>query len=212
MKYSFHQKIYYWLKKVNFILIILLGIYGLYFITIGLLPEINLLIVKANDSTQGYVYKSYAASQQNISQENLKIPPIQNQLIIPKIYVNAIIWEGETEETLNSGIWRRPQSKTPDELGNMVLTGHRFQYTYGPNTFYHLDKLSVGDSFFIFWEGAEYNYRITEIKEVEPSEIYIESDTQDNRVTLYTCTPLYSAEKRLVVIGILQDKHEIIQQ
>lgn len=124
-----------------------------------------------------------------------------NRLFIPQINVDAEIIEGEDIDVLRSkeGVWHDPTTGDPELGGNMVLAGHRFQYL-PPNThtFYHLDKLKISELIKVYWQGKEYVYEISKIFEVLPEEVWIKSETP-NELTLYTCTPLFTSEKRLVV-------------
>lgn len=153
--------------------------------------------------TKGYKYASITVLQNldelKIKPENLKPIPKDNTLVIPKIGVDTTIYEGESEKTLNKGIWRRPHTSTPEKGGNTVLAAHRYMYTSGPHTFFHLDKMTVGDKIMVFWEGKEYAYEIFQVEEVLPSAIEIEDNTKEPILTLFTCAPLYSNARRLVV-------------
>lgn len=128
-----------------------------------------------------------------------------NRLIIKKIGVNAPIVESASADYgLSKGAWRVPQSSTPDKGGNTVITGHRFKYLPPNNlTFYLFDKLQTGDIVAVIWEDKNYFYRIKEIKIVADTEISIMAPSLEPILTLFTCHPIYSTEKRLVVIGEL---------
>ncbi len=130
--------------------------------------------------------------------------PGENTLVVPSINVDVLIVEGEDDSALDRGAWRRPGTSTPDAGGNTVITGHRFRYL-PPNstTFYNLDELETGDAIFVYWDGVEYEYEVTEVFVVEPDDTEIEADSVEPRLTLYTCTPLWTANKRLVVIADL---------
>src|SRR5262249_42108620 len=104
---------------------------------------------------------------------------------------------------LFKGIWRRPKSSTPDQGGNTVLVAHRFLYTFGPNTFYNLDKVKVHDHFSVVWKKQRYYYEVTEIETVLPTDVTVEAQGPEPVVTLWTCTPVFIANKRLVVVGKL---------
>lgn len=119
-------------------------------------------------------------------------------LQIGSIGVDGIIHEGD-KSALDKGIWRRPNTSTPDKGGNTVIVAHRFLYTSGSNTFYHLDKVQLGEVIQLQWKGKLYSYKVFEISEVLPQEVYIENNTLEPIITLYTCTPLFTADKRLVV-------------
>lgn len=138
------------------------------------------------------------------SLEEKKDIPQENILVIPKIDVKVKIIEGESQEALDQGAWRMPTTSTPDKGGNTVISAHRFKYLPPNNTtFYLLDKLNRGDRLFVYWQGKEYKYVVIESKVVEPTEISILDNTPDNRLTLFTCTPLFSTAKRLVVVSVL---------
>lgn len=128
-----------------------------------------------------------------------------NQIIIPKIGVNAPIIESLNESYgLARGAWRLPQSSTPDEGGNTVITGHRFQYLPPNNvTFYLLDKLEIGDIISIIWQQKEYYYKVIATKIIKPEDLSILASSEKNILTVFTCNPVFSMKERLVVIAEL---------
>ncbi len=135
---------------------------------------------------------------------NNNIATSTNLLIIPKIGVRIPIVEGKDEKALNRGAWRLPETSTPDKGSNTVITGHRWLYKPpSEKTFYLLDKLEIGDTFKIIWAGKEYNYRVSGVSVVLPTDVWVLNPTTKPVVTLITCTPLFSTEKRLVVKGEL---------
>jgi LPXTG-site transpeptidase (sortase) family protein len=172
---------------------------GLYLVFSPFFPNIALALSRSRDNTGGFVYQSRLAGA--VPDGELAPPPLSNRLVIPQIYLDAGINESQSAEALNLGVWRRPNTSTPDKGGNTVFAAHRFLYSSGPNTFYHLDKMALGDRFMIFWEGVEYDYEVTEIKEVPATAVEIEAETSDDRITLFTCTPLWTAKRRLVVVA-----------
>lgn len=123
-----------------------------------------------------------------------------DKLFIPRIDMAEPI-HGGGKEALNLGIWRVPHSSTPDMGGNTVLVGHRFTYKDPTGVFYHLDKVQKGDEITVHWQGKAYEYEVTEIKVVPASEVSVEHNTTEPRLTVYTCTPLWSVANRLVVIA-----------
>jgi LPXTG-site transpeptidase (sortase) family protein len=126
-----------------------------------------------------------------------------NRLIIPKLQLEELIHEGLSEHTLSQGLWRRPHTSTPTAGGNTVIVGHRFTYRSQP-PFYHLDKLAIGDSVVVVYEKKIYEYRINGTQTVSPNEASIESPNNEPKLTLYTCTPLWSATQRLVFTASLE--------
>lgn len=127
-----------------------------------------------------------------------------NTLVIPALYLNETIYEGQYADTLSKGVWHRPRTSSPDVGGNTVLAGHRFMYRKG-SVFYHLDKLKVGDEIIVYWDSAEYKYKVDKTYIVNPNAIEIENDTSVPRLTLYTCTPLWTVQNRLVIRASLTE-------
>ena len=125
--------------------------------------------------------------------------PDKNTLVIPGLKLQQEVLEGGEAE-LNRGVWRTSTTGTPLK-GNMVLSGHRFTYG-GPAVFYHLDKVKTGDSIVVFWENKKYNYQVTETFIVKPSQIEILDSTKNQTLTIYTCTPLWTATDRLVIRAV----------
>ncbi|MEO6513757.1 MAG: sortase [Candidatus Saccharimonadales bacterium] len=132
--------------------------------------------------------------------------PQGNRLVIPSMQLDAEVFDGTSIYTLNKGLWHRPNSSTPDKGGNTVIAGHRFTYTNPHGILYYLDKVSVGDELGVYWNNTRYLYKVSEVKVVEPTAVQIEDNTADARLTIYTCTPLWSPHQRLVVIAKLESK------
>ncbi len=127
--------------------------------------------------------------------------PKENRLVIPSIQLNEPILEGNSINVIHGGgTWRRPNTASPLENDNTVIVGHRY---YGSNvsTFYHLDKVLVGQKLAVYWEGHEQLYEVTESKVVDPKATEVEAPTADKRLTIYTCTPIWTAKNRLVIVA-----------
>ena len=191
------------LRYVNWLLVFLIIAINSYVLLSPLIPQIELWWRKhQTQATAGLPYKTNLESDSN---DNRKDIPSDNRLIVPKIALDERIWQGSSPKLLNKGVWARPATSTPPEGSNTVLTGHRFTYD-GPATFYSLDKVAKGDKIVLYWQGKEYDYTVTETKVVPPEAVEIEKATQEKQLTLYTCTPLWSAKNRLVVIAKLDEK------
>jgi LPXTG-site transpeptidase (sortase) family protein len=128
-------------------------------------------------------------------------PPVENRIVIPSAKVNLSIKEGTDLSVVdNGGSWRKPiNTSSPKDTGNTVIVAHRFFYRMPDSGFYHLDKVKVGDMLAVYWEGEELLYTVIEQKVVEATAIEVESNTSERLLTLYTCTPVMTAENRLVL-------------
>jgi sortase A len=133
--------------------------------------------------------------------------PVKNSLVIPAMLLNQPTLEGPESNWFNllkQGIWRWPDSSTPDKGSNTVFLAHRFSYTGPHGAFYYLDKLKPGDEIGVIWNGKTYNYTVVSSTEVPPTDTSIEDTTADARITLFTCTPLWHPVNRLVVVAELK--------
>lgn len=183
---------------------IFLILYGLF---AGYIPELQWkLLPQASENTallQG-IPQTASSTQGG---ETVLYPTSTYQLIIKKIGVDMPIVTNEADGTsaLNRGAWQIPGSGTyfdandPNAHKNLVLAGHRFLYTSGPNTFFHLDKVAVGDEIQVIWGGKLLNFTVFDTEIVMPDAVGILEDTSEGELTLFTCHPLYSTRERLVV-------------
>lgn len=191
------------LRRFNNILSWVVIFLGLYISVSPFLPEVTWRIKKARDDTAGIPY-SGKLSEGAVS-ANRSEAPKENRIVIPSINLNEPIYEGQNIGVINKGgTWRRPNTSEPGEPGNSVIVGHRI-YGRGPgtnaSTLYHLDRVLPGQKMAIYWEGKEILYEIREKKVVAATAVEIESQTKDQRLTIYTCTPIWTAKDRLVLIA-----------
>ena len=129
---------------------------------------------------------------------------IKNRLFVAGADINMPLFLSNNDKVLSKGGWMYSGNSTPDKGGNTVIFGHRWLYKPPiQNTFYNLDKVAIGDRFSISWNGTIYNYQVSEVKIVNPTDVYVLNPTDTPQITLITCTPLFSTKQRLVVIGKL---------
>lgn len=164
----------------------------------------NSLLTKEYQNPVSFARLNTADATNSLTIQSNATNEEKNVLLIPKIGVNTNIVEGESLDVLNiyEGVWRESQSSTPLVPGNMVLAGHRFQYLPpNTNTFYNLEEVSIGDDIYIKWQGRTFWYKVYNTMLVNPDQVEIRNaDTNLVReITLYTCTPLYTSDKRFVV-------------
>ena len=127
-----------------------------------------------------------------------------DRMKIPAIRVDMQIVEGSNEKVLNHGFaWKLPYTSTPDKGGNTVIGCHRYLYTSGSRTCFNLDKVKTGDEIVVEWKGVRYDYRVREVKIVQPDDISILNATRESVLTVFTCTPKFTSKLRLVVIADL---------
>ena len=131
-------------------------------------------------------------------------PPPEGEAIaiirIPRIGVDKAVVEGVEVDTLKKGPGHYPGTPMPGQPGNAAIAGHRT--TYGA-PFYRLDELAVGDEILVTSRQGRFRYEVTETKVVSPRASEVLNPTDDNRLTLTTCNPRFSAKERLIVVARL---------
>jgi len=183
------------LRFFNNFLTVVVALLAIYIVAAPFLPQVGWWV------THESPVKGILPGRPNVAASPASEQVIDgDKLFIPRIDMAEPIHSGG-KEALNLGIWRVPHSSTPDMGGNTVLVGHRFTYKDPTGVFYHLDKVQKGDEVTVHWQGKAYEYEVTEIKVVPASEVSVEHNTTEPRLTVYTCTPLWSVANRLVVIA-----------
>lgn len=122
---------------------------------------------------------------------------------IPKIDVEKAVVEGVSVGALKKGPGHYPSTPLPGQPGNAAIAGHRT--TYGA-PFYRLDELQPGDRIEVTTKQGDFVYRVMETKIVRPSQNEVLAPTDDNRLTLTTCHPRFSAAQRMIVTASLTNE------
>lgn len=130
-------------------------------------------------------------------------------LSIPKLKVkDAKVMIGSDD--LKKSLIQYGGTANPGNYGNTVIFGHSvLPYFFNPKDyktiFSTLPSLSEGDEIFIINEGITYRYVIEEMHVVDPSDVSIlEQKYDDSYLSLITCVPPGTYEKRLWVKARLQ--------
>lgn len=124
-----------------------------------------------------------------------------NILYIPKIAVKQEIIESTTIQGIGDKAWRRPNTSQPHLGGNTVVIGHRYASIGGKreSVMYNLPKMEKGDLVYVYWQGSVYTYEVFDKKIVPPTAVQVEFQTVEPIITIYTCSPIFTAKNRLVV-------------
>lgn len=181
------------LKVVNHILLGLIVLTNLYVIGSPLLPQAELQLKQASQPMKSIQDDDYLST----------IDRSYNHVVIPRLRLDERIHEGESESTANLGVWRRPQTAKPGQNNNTVLVGHRFTYDGGA-VFYSLDRVQPKDEIVVVYDGKLYLHRVMDQKVVAATAVEIEEPTAQEQLTIYTCTPIWSAKDRLVLTTRLE--------
>jgi sortase A len=133
---------------------------------------------------------------------------VVGRISIPSIDVEQLIVEGIDTESLTLGPGHYPTTSLPGLAGNAAVAGHRT--TFGA-PFNRIDELVPGDHIEVQMAWGEFTYEVVTDdassaaghRIVDPTDVWVLDDVGDNRLTLTSCHPEYSARQRIVVVARL---------
>jgi sortase A len=119
---------------------------------------------------------------------------------------DAPVFDSDGRWALANGVAHNPQTSlpwSPSAQRNVYLAGHRMGYrgTWSRMLFYNLHKLEKGDEVVLRDRaGNSYRYRVSEVFITDPKDVWVMGQVRGrDMVTLQTCTPYPTFEKRLIV-------------
>jgi sortase A len=119
---------------------------------------------------------------------------------------NAPVFDSDSQWALATGVAHVPETSLPwsqSAQRNVYLAGHRmgFRGTWSRMIFYNLDKLREGDKVVLKDRtGRTYEYRVSEVLITAPKDVWVMGQVRGrDMVTLQTCTPYPTFQKRLIV-------------
>src|ERR671910_3016438 len=120
--------------------------------------------------------------------------------------LNARLFASNVSLVLANGVAHNPPTPLPWSQGaqrNVYLAGHRMGYrgTWSRMIFYNLDALKQGDEVVLKDRaGTSYRYRVSKVLVVDPTDSWVMGQVRGrDMVTLQTCTPYPTFQKRLIV-------------
>ena len=128
----------------------------------------------------------------------ISIPGQKNEL---PIYLSSI--RDSKWETTTRGVSLLSASAVPGETGNSIIYGHNWSNLLGS-----LANVGPGDEILIFYSnGDEKVFDVRFVQEVDPSNVSVLEETDDKRLTIYTCSGFLD-RKRLVVTAFLREDQD----
>ncbi len=135
----------------------------------------------------------------------IEVKPAANaptRIVIPQIKVDAPVVNGVGWEDLKKGVGHLAGSANPGERGNLYLAAHNDIFG---EIFRDLEKLEIGDEYFIYAGEQKFRYVVKERRIIEPTEVEVMLPTTEPVATLQTCYPYLVDTHRIVVIGELAE-------
>ena len=143
-----------------------------------------------------------SASENYGSLLNLAGDGIMGYVEVPTIGVTLPIFHGTNNSTLERGVGHLLGSSLPvgGESTHSVLTAHSGMASQ--KMFSDLDRVKIGDIFFLDVLGEKLAYQVDQIKTVLPYDTtFLQTEMGNDLCTLVTCTPFGVNTHRLLVRG-----------
>lgn len=158
----------------------------------------------------------------NIDPQNIIVDPatevgvsLEPRMIIPKINIDAPVVYGIGPDyksqmaAMEKGIAHfsiAGANATPGQIGNSVFAAHSSNDAFASGDYKFIfaqnEKLVKGDIIYMNFEGTRYTYSVTSTEIVLPTEVNkVQLETNKPMLTLISCVPLGTAEKRLLVFA-----------
>lgn len=123
-------------------------------------------------------------------------------LRVPKIGLEAPVFDDTDDLTLNRGVGRIRGTEQIGQVGNVGIAGHRDGFFRG------LKDIVLGDIIELEVGGEKEQYVVKQIQIVNPGDTSVLSRASSQTLTLVTCFPFYyvgSAPQRYVITAVIQD-------
>ena len=119
----------------------------------------------------------------------LYIPPMSKLLDVSDGYAQGDRWE-----ISQTGVSYLTTSALPGK-GNTIIYGHNTKDILGG-----LWRVQEGDYIYVVLTNGDFaKYRVSERKEIDPSQVEILNQSNDSRLTLYTCSGFLDTARFVVV-------------
>ncbi len=124
-------------------------------------------------------------------------------IVIPSAHIWLPVFltnvENHTWKTSNSGVSFLSNGIKPGDHGNAVFYGHNW-----PNLLGNLKLVTPGDTIQIISNtGVIQDFTVSTVQQVSPLDISVLKQTEDKRITVYTCIGFLDS-RRLVVVAVLK--------
>lgn len=143
------------------------------------------------------------------------VPAIEGNytLYVDKIGINVPVVlsvDGKNKsyylKSLEQGVAHMKDTALPGNEGNVFIFGHSSYYTGDyREIFARLNELETGDEITIKSSARDYKYKIYDKQIIAADQMEVLDQPKDKSIiTLMTCWPLGTKDKRLIVVGELE--------
>ena len=128
-------------------------------------------------------------------------PEQARAFFIPALWNDpAPVVQGDGWEQLKKGVAQHIGTSNPGQKGNMVVSAHNDIFG---ELFRHLDQLKPGDEILVSTATRQWEYRVTGVQIVEPTDVSVMAATERPTLTMISCYPYLVDTQRIVVFAEL---------
>jgi LPXTG-site transpeptidase (sortase) family protein len=168
-----------------------------------LLIGIGLFLFVNDPKRVGEISSSFSTEPVKVARfELVEVPEEEKpkRILIPRLEIDLEVKESE----IIGGYWEvfdtvagwGKGSSPPGYIGNQVIFAHARE-----GLFEGLGEIELKETIYVLNESRWYLYEVNEVKEVHPGQSEVIEQTEDERLTLYTCSG-FRDQKRLVIVAI----------
>ena len=145
------------------------------------------------------VIKEPVLSEEESQFQELIEQPKPVRIMIPKLTLDLEVTEAEVKRNVwqvnDLGVSHWNDSANPGEVGNMVVYGHNYDHLFGP-----VRWLEIGDKIYMVNEEYQvFDYTVKEVQVVSPDEVELLMPTENEQLTIYTCTGEFDSMRYVIV-------------
>jgi sortase A len=130
-------------------------------------------------------------------------PEQARALFIPALWNDpAPVVQGDGWEQLKKGVGQHVGTANPGQKGNMVVSAHNDIFG---ELFRDLDQLKPGDEVLVSTATRQWEYRVTGVQLVAPTDVSVMAPTERATLTMISCYPYLVDNQRIVVFAELLD-------
>jgi sortase A len=128
-------------------------------------------------------------------------PEQARAIFIPALWNDpAPVVQGDGWEQLKKGVGQHIGTADPGQKGNMVVSAHNDIFG---ELFRNLDQLKPGDQVLVSTATRQWEYRVTGVQLVAPTDVSVMAPTERATLTMVSCYPYLVDKQRIVVTAEL---------
>ena len=174
---------------------------------VAAITAVILLVTLGHRADQAESTLTTTYPTQNISFKKFGLKISRLKISVPVVPDVDGANESVYDEALQEGVAHFRGTLYPGDGGNIFIFGHSSALDNGKygQVFANLNDLNKGDEVELSYNDKAFHYTVQNKKIVEATELSVLQNTPSEQLTLMTCWPVGTDQKRLVVIATVAE-------